>query len=492
MRPIRELRTVAIIALTLPSLGFGLTFEVNSTADGSDVVAGDGVCDTDAATGGPQCTLRAAIEEANAHGGDDIIQFRITDSFGGQAGISTILVSTVLPDLSTNVAITGPGADKLALQRIGTVRFRIFNVTTASSVTISGLTIRDGDARGGGGSGGAILNAGSASVLVYDCVLRNNAASSGGAIANNGAGVVNVVRCTLTENSAVRQGGAVSLGNGAMNFYSSTISGNTATSPNGQIGGLGGGFYIVGGNLYLMACTVSGNSADREGGGIFSEARLVRLRNTIVATNTAPVGPDLRPHSFGAQFSSESFNLVGKNETAPTDFPAGNPNANNDIVGTSAAPVDPLLDLNGLQDNGGHTPTIALLSNSAAIDRGISSDSANQLTTDQRGTGFARARDNLVIVNANGGDGTDIGAFEFNGVLRLISITRDNTHIVVSFQGVEGFSYRLERKLGITFEYWEQIQSVSDVTVGPTSEAQISDPGASDYDKAFYRVRLLP
>ena len=39
---------------------------INSTDDDSDLAPGDGNCDADACVEGPQCTLRAAIEEVNA------------------------------------------------------------------------------------------------------------------------------------------------------------------------------------------------------------------------------------------------------------------------------------------------------------------------------------------------------------------------------------------------------------------------------------------
>ena len=94
------------------------------------------------------------------------------------------------------------------------------------------------------------------------------------------------------------------------------------------------------------------------------------------------------------------------------DFPPGNPNANNDIVGTSASPIDPQLDPNGPEFNGGQTETIALLPASPAIDKGTSAGLTGNLTTDQRGSGFPRIFDFPSIANAAGGNGTDIGAFE--------------------------------------------------------------------------------
>src|SRR5574339_751272 len=51
-----------------------LTFTVNSTSDGEDASQGNGVCET--STPG-ECTLRAAIMEANASPGTDTISFNI-------------------------------------------------------------------------------------------------------------------------------------------------------------------------------------------------------------------------------------------------------------------------------------------------------------------------------------------------------------------------------------------------------------------------------
>src|SRR5438105_11332688 len=53
-------------------------FVVNSTGDGDDAFHGDGQCET--AVGNGVCTLRAAIEEANAHAGADGIGFSIPTS----------------------------------------------------------------------------------------------------------------------------------------------------------------------------------------------------------------------------------------------------------------------------------------------------------------------------------------------------------------------------------------------------------------------------
>jgi hypothetical protein len=64
------------------------------------------------------------------------------------------------------------------------------------------------------------------------------------------------------------------------------------------------------------------------------------------------------------------------------------------------------LNLEPLQDNGGPGPTHALQGSSVALDRGNSGG----VTTDERG--FARPVDSKKLPNADGGDGSDIGAYE--------------------------------------------------------------------------------
>ena len=76
----------------------GATFTVNSPADTVDANPGDGVC----ADAGGNCTLRAAIEEANALVGTDTIAFNIAG-----AGTHTIRPFSALPSITDPVSIDG-------------------------------------------------------------------------------------------------------------------------------------------------------------------------------------------------------------------------------------------------------------------------------------------------------------------------------------------------------------------------------------------------
>jgi hypothetical protein len=77
------------------------TFTVNSNADFADNNTLDGVCDTDFASA-DLCTLRAAIEQANATPGPDTIGFNILGS-----DVKTISPNSPLPEITDRVTIDG-------------------------------------------------------------------------------------------------------------------------------------------------------------------------------------------------------------------------------------------------------------------------------------------------------------------------------------------------------------------------------------------------
>ncbi len=95
-----------------------MTFTVNSMLDIADNNPGDGVCGAFVATGSPLvCTLRAAIQEANANAGADTIQFSIG------SGIPGINLLTALPTITEAVTINGlprPVGQPVTLTRTAT------------------------------------------------------------------------------------------------------------------------------------------------------------------------------------------------------------------------------------------------------------------------------------------------------------------------------------------------------------------------------------
>jgi parallel beta-helix repeat protein len=131
----------------------------------------------------------------------------------------------------------------------------------------------------------------------------------------------------------------------------------------------------------LSFCTVTGNTASDQGGGIYSttadDDQGPAIRNTILAGNAAPAGPDLY-----ANVQSRGANLVGATTGGTLDTTGGDNTSEGNLIG-----VDPRL--GPLQDNGGPTWTRALLHEdvpSPAIDAGSATDlMGNAVRADQRG-----------------------------------------------------------------------------------------------------------
>lgn len=87
----------------------GLTLVVDSAADRPDSAPGDDVCDTGTGGGVPECTLRAAIEEAEASSGHDRIEFDIPGKGIDGRGLHRITPATALPAMVDPGGVTIDG-----------------------------------------------------------------------------------------------------------------------------------------------------------------------------------------------------------------------------------------------------------------------------------------------------------------------------------------------------------------------------------------------
>ena len=190
-----------------------------------------------------------------------------------------------------------------------------------------------------------------------------------------------VKNSTFTNNNrGSGNGGAIFLFEGYLSAINSTFTNNKA--------GEGGALKLYPNTRAdINSCTIVNNEAN-SGGGIYNAGGELNIQNTILALNEASVdGKDIFAISNQAMTTSLGYNLVGNVENY---FPTTNAN---DLLGTSTNPIDPRLAL--LNNNGGLTPTIALLPESPAINAGNSGEEA----FDQRGL----PRDAQ----------PDIGAYEF-------------------------------------------------------------------------------
>lgn len=223
----------------------------------------------------------------------------------------------------------------------------------------------------GGGAGVANLDG---PLNINATAIVNNEAVGGGV-----GGLIHqettdpaVIRSTLIADNRADTDGSGAAFVGPTLIVNSTISGNRT---NGSYAGV----FMVLNTLNLVNVTITNNTADQDndgtgdGGGLVSlVGAVVNVRNTIIAGNfdtpdNAGSG-DIFPDVEGV-FFSQGNNLIGNN--AGLNLLSGTPftdGVNGDIVGTPAAPLDPLL--GSLADNGGPTLTHLLLPGSPAIDAG--------------------------------------------------------------------------------------------------------------------------
>ncbi len=161
--------------------------------------------------------------------------------------------------IGRNLTIRGPGAGVLAIS--GGNAGRVFDVSKGVIVTISNLTIKNGEPGEGYPNGGGIYNEGT--LTLTNSTVSGNRALDGGGIDNAG---------TLT-------------------LINSSISGNSALADDPHGTGYGGGIDNAG-TLTLTNSSVSSNSASTSGGGIYNGGRLT-LTNSSVSSNRAPAGADI-------------------------------------------------------------------------------------------------------------------------------------------------------------------------------------------------------
>jgi hypothetical protein len=238
-------------------------------------------------------SLRAEI--AAAQNGDTIV-------FSSKLDGKTITLTTGELDLTKNLTIQGPGAGQLTISGNSanwysdysairnTYASRVFEVAQNATVTLSGLTISNGDGLAGytlgkhpsDYEGGGILDHGT--LTVSGCPISNNHASVGGGIYSDGT--LTVTGCTISGNHAISGAGITN--GGTATLVSSTISGNIADWVDGayQPHGTGGGISNDG-TLTLSGSTISGNLANYEGSGLYNDTS-----GTVTVENSSTISGD--------------------------------------------------------------------------------------------------------------------------------------------------------------------------------------------------------
>jgi hypothetical protein len=336
----------------------------------------NGVCDADSGTGGNQCTIREALKEEAAAGGQDTIvvpagTYAVSQFVGGPL--------TVTDD----ARIEGAGAGTTHLHPSGTGL--IMEINPGAEAQLWDLTLRDGATPGG--EGGAIRNAGD--LVINRSVLRDNSARLGGAIWSSGllrvsdstlegnqalsgtsslaalgggiyapSGSLEIVRSSLLDNRARNTAGGPAMGGGVHSSAVATLSDSSVQANHavtgfsaGRRGGgllLGGGGTVtrttlesntasLGGGIFVpqdeavrvIASTLLGNQAISWGGGVYAEGNVLLSNSTLTLNfTTAPssVGGGVyiaSPGSLLVLHSTLVDNLSGAGDAIYTDAPGG-------------------------------------------------------------------------------------------------------------------------------------------------------------------------
>ncbi|HCU25144.1 MAG TPA: hypothetical protein DF383_09005 [Deltaproteobacteria bacterium] len=359
----------------------------------------------------PCLTIQAAVEQAALTGEDDVINVaagNYTDT-GGTEAFAEI-------SAGNNVNIVGAGAQNTVLNCPGNSGCRGMMVSSGATVSASNLTIQNGQDSSTDAEGTGIRNSGN--LTLNNVIIQNNNTfdSDGGGIFNGSfdpmepPATLLILNSTISGNRARGTGGGIANGGGGndmavgvLTMVNCTVSGNTSgTDSDGNSAG-GGIFNHNGSSTTLFNVTIANNTANNTngtvngGGGIHNNGGNLFINNTLIADNNDASSADAND-CLGVIGSTEGHNLV-EDTTGCT------------LAGTIAGNitgVDPTL--GALADNGGPTPTHALLESSVAIDSGdpagcIDNTGANQ-TTDQRGS-------NRPVAGISGDAPVcDIGAFE--------------------------------------------------------------------------------
>jgi hypothetical protein len=262
------------------------TFVVNRTTNESDASLGDDICDTNTATAGNQCTLRAAMQQANEVDNSttdpDRIHFNIP---GDNTKVKTIKPTFELPAITERVIIDGytqPGSRK--------------NTRATGAINAVPKIQLDGSAAGSDADG--LIIQGISDVTIRGLVINRFDRSGIFLTSSDGSDNNRIEGNFVGTNPA----GTVALGNGSAGV---------------EINGLNDG-NVVGGDLPAQRNLISGN----EGDGVFAgTSGTDTIKGNLIGTDKSGTA-DL--HNGGTTNNGEGVNLGGQNSVVSNNIIAFN------------------------------------------------------------------------------------------------------------------------------------------------------------------------
>jgi hypothetical protein len=391
--------TLVVAVLLAAGPASAVQFVVTDVKDAVDATI-DGACVSTLGT----CTLRAAVQEANATAAPDEIVLPAGKYVLKLKGAGEDAAATGDLDVLNDLTIAGAGAK--TTQVIGK-NDRVLEIGAGVEATVSGVTIAKGklgakgdlgDAFNGGGirsdgsltltdavvtgnkasdDGGGIANLGGQLTLTRVVVSKNKAGDDSGGIDNDGGTFV-VVDSTVEANQAADEAGGFESDGGTVTATNVTIAKNKAKS-------LGGGVNVEqGGAFDATNVTLSKNGAKDAGGGLYVEDGTATIRHATFKDNKGKLGGAIFVESGTVALTSTLLDKNGKAAcTGAVVSNGGNVESTNTCgFGAGDLPGAGKLKVKGLKANGGPTKTHALDPESPAVDAGLD---AGCPPTDQRG-----------------------------------------------------------------------------------------------------------
>ncbi|MBJ7469904.1 MAG: DUF11 domain-containing protein, partial [Solirubrobacteraceae bacterium] len=275
------------------------TFNVVTTADAADSNTADGSCS--AANAGGQCTLRAAIGQANFTPGIDRIVV--------PAGTYQLLDGLGELVVGTSVSIEGAGARTTTIKAPTATRV----MTAAANLSLRDVGLTGGAPTSSGAirGGGLNVTAGDVSlerVWVYGNTISSATNANGGGVAATG-GSLSIFDSVISGNTAVGQtpgSGGGSAGGGGVSIAAPTIIRRSTITAN-ITRGFGAGQFSVGGGVSatdettLEHVTIAGNTSSsvadssgfRQGGNLYIQGSGLRsIASSILSGGAAASGPN--------------------------------------------------------------------------------------------------------------------------------------------------------------------------------------------------------
>jgi hypothetical protein len=231
-------------------------------------------------------SLRQALAIAND---GDTITFAVTGTIGLTTGELMV---------NNSITISGPGSQTLTVN--ANAMSRVFHISSGTTVTISGLTITNGNALPSDDYGGGIYNDHAMLMLSNSAVTLNTAQIGGGGIyndgTNSGSATLQISNSLIASNATLFGGGifnaGVNGGSAALAISDSTLSDNTTE------GYEGGGILNYGfGGVAAAQITNStfNDNLSGYGGGVENYAlsggnATVGVDNSTFSSNSASFG----------------------------------------------------------------------------------------------------------------------------------------------------------------------------------------------------------